>query len=213
MDISLLFLDVLISHLSNGSLTHQVYWKTTHTDGYLHVQSYHHCAPKSIVLKTLITQPFWISTTQFLEKEKSHLIQSLMSTSFSISQINKVFHSSHKHKWNNTSSSSLQVALSYLHYVQGSIHHISRIFTKNNIKKFSKTLKHLKIHSDLLRTKITQSLAEEFTKFPILVENHTLVKSRDPRPFKSYFKESIAETTYNHISRWTIDDILSNLNN
>lgn len=36
------FLDVIIPLLSNIRLGHTVYWKSTHNNGYLHAQSYHH---------------------------------------------------------------------------------------------------------------------------------------------------------------------------
>jgi hypothetical protein len=67
-DDSLPFLNILISCLPNGSLTHQVYQKKTHTDRYLHAQSHHHPAKKYVVLKTLVTRAIRISDPQFLEK-------------------------------------------------------------------------------------------------------------------------------------------------
>ena len=39
---SLPFLDVLVTHNDNGSLSHQVYKKKTHTDRYLNARSHHH---------------------------------------------------------------------------------------------------------------------------------------------------------------------------
>jgi hypothetical protein len=66
-DNSIPFLDVFIS---NGFLNCQVYRKKTHSDIYLHVDSHHHPAQKSIVLKTLITGAIRISAPQFFEKEK-----------------------------------------------------------------------------------------------------------------------------------------------
>jgi hypothetical protein len=61
-DNSIPFLDVLISHLPDGSLTHQVFRKKTHTDRYLHAKSHHHPTQKSTVLKTLITRSICNST-------------------------------------------------------------------------------------------------------------------------------------------------------
>ena len=39
---SLPFLDVLLTKKTDGSLSHQVYHKKTHTDRYLHAESHHH---------------------------------------------------------------------------------------------------------------------------------------------------------------------------
>jgi hypothetical protein len=97
-DNSLPFLDVLISRLPNDSLTHQLYWKKTDTDTYLHAQSHHHPAKKYVVLKTLVTQAIRISDPQVLEKEKSHLTKSLVSNGYISSQINKYFRSRYKSK-------------------------------------------------------------------------------------------------------------------
>jgi hypothetical protein len=76
-DISLPFLDILISRLPNGSLTLQVYQKKTHTDPYLHAQSHHHPTHKSFVLETLVSQAIIIPSPHFFEKEKSHLTKAL----------------------------------------------------------------------------------------------------------------------------------------
>jgi hypothetical protein len=85
-DNSLPFLDVLISHIPNGSLTHQFYLKNTDTNRYLHAQSHHHPAQKFVVLKTIVSRAIRISNPQFLEKEKYHLTKVLMSNCYTISQ-------------------------------------------------------------------------------------------------------------------------------
>jgi hypothetical protein len=54
-DSSITFLDVLVYHPPNGSLTHQVYRKKTHTNIYLHAQSHHYPAQKFDVLKIPVT--------------------------------------------------------------------------------------------------------------------------------------------------------------
>jgi hypothetical protein len=66
---SLPFLDVLISHQSDGTLTHQVYRKKSQAYHYLHVQSQHHPTQKCIVLKNLIAHAIRNFAPQFLEKE------------------------------------------------------------------------------------------------------------------------------------------------
>jgi hypothetical protein len=116
-DNSLPFLDVLISQLPDGSLTHQVYRKNMHTDRYLHAHSHHHPTQKSVVLKTLVTHAIQISTPQFLEKEKSHLTQALKANGYSISQINKSFCSTCHSKSKNPPTSSPPLAHISLPYI------------------------------------------------------------------------------------------------
>ena len=67
------FLDVLISRKEDGTLGHQVYRKKTHTDSYLHADSYHHPSQKSGVLNTLVVRAFRISNPDHLKDEIEHL--------------------------------------------------------------------------------------------------------------------------------------------
>ena len=53
---SLPFLDVLVSCLSDDTLSHHVYRKKTHMDHYLHACSYDHPSQKFGVLKTLVSR-------------------------------------------------------------------------------------------------------------------------------------------------------------
>ena len=50
------FLDVLLILQEDGSLGHKVYRKPTHTDSYLHYNSFHHPSIKNFVFKTLINR-------------------------------------------------------------------------------------------------------------------------------------------------------------
>jgi hypothetical protein len=54
-NISIPFLDILISKKDNGLLSHQVYRKINHTDHYLHANSHHHPTQKLGVINTLVT--------------------------------------------------------------------------------------------------------------------------------------------------------------
>ena len=55
INMSLPFLDVVISKNDNGSISHQVYRKKTHSDRYLHSNSHHLPTQKTGVLNTLVT--------------------------------------------------------------------------------------------------------------------------------------------------------------
>jgi hypothetical protein len=55
-DKAIQFLDVLFTIHDDGSLEHNVYRKTTHTDRYLHYNSFYHPTIKNSVCKTLINR-------------------------------------------------------------------------------------------------------------------------------------------------------------
>lgn len=90
---SLPFLDILITRNDDGSISHQVYRKTTHTEQYLHASSHHHPTHKIGVLNTLATRALRISDQEHLEKEIEHLIKVFLKNRYSkhqaIKAINK----------------------------------------------------------------------------------------------------------------------------
>ena len=68
------FLDILLSRNEDGSISHQVFHKKTHTEQYFHVGSHHFPAQKFGVLCTLATRALRISDNRSLESEKSHIL-------------------------------------------------------------------------------------------------------------------------------------------
>jgi hypothetical protein len=133
-DNSIPFLDVLISRLLDGSNSHRVYRKKTHTDRYLNTTSHHHPAQNYVVLKTFLTQAIRISSPKFLAKEKAHLTKTLLSNGYSLSQINQAFRSTNNPKPKITSPSSPPRALISLPYIQGTTDQILKLLAKKNIK-------------------------------------------------------------------------------
>lgn len=69
------FLAILIKRNHNGSISHQVYRKKTHTKHYLHANSHHHPTKKLGVLHTLSTKVVHISDHDHFEQEKDHLLE------------------------------------------------------------------------------------------------------------------------------------------
>lgn len=67
------FLDVMISRKEDGTLGHQVYRKKTHTEIYLHADSYHHPLQKFSVINTLVVRALKISDSNRLNEEIEHL--------------------------------------------------------------------------------------------------------------------------------------------
>ena len=63
------FLDVLLIIQEDGSLGHKVYRKPTHTDRYLHYNSFHHPSIKNSVCKTLINRAKTICEVDNIEGE------------------------------------------------------------------------------------------------------------------------------------------------
>jgi len=142
-DNSLPFLDILISRFTDGSLSHQVCRKKTHTGRYLNAISHHHPAQKFVVLKTLITRAICISSPQFLAEDKAHSTKSLLSNGYTLSQINQAFRSANKPK-PKTSSPASPCALLSLPYIQGTTDHITKFLAKKNFKTIFKPFKTLK---------------------------------------------------------------------
>ena len=67
------FLDVLLVIQEDGSLRHKVYRKPTHTDRYLHYNSFHHPSIKNSVCKKLINRAKTICEVDNIERELEHL--------------------------------------------------------------------------------------------------------------------------------------------
>ena len=67
------FLDVLLIIQKDGSLGHKVYRKPTHTDRYLHYNSFYRSSIKNSVCKTLINRAKTICEVDNIEGELEHL--------------------------------------------------------------------------------------------------------------------------------------------
>lgn len=83
VDGCLLFLYVLISKNGDDSFSHQVFWKKTHTEQYLHASSHHFPAQKLGVLKMIVTRALRIFDTKNLDKEKAHLLNVFVNNGYS----------------------------------------------------------------------------------------------------------------------------------
>ncbi len=67
------FLDVLFTVCEDGSLGHKVYRKLTHTDRYLHFNSFHRPSIKNSVCKTLINRAKTICEVRNIDNELENL--------------------------------------------------------------------------------------------------------------------------------------------
>ena len=131
------FLDVLVSKEANGTLGHQVYRKTTHTDRYLHAESHHHPAQKQSVINSLVHRAFAISDRGHLRTEINHLKQALQNNEHDKKDITKIIN---KHT-NKTTAPNTQIddrTLTILPYIKGTTDRIGRILNKHNIRTIYK---------------------------------------------------------------------------
>lgn len=67
------FLNLLLILRPDGTLSHVVYWKPTHTGIYLNSISHHHPAQKRGVMLTLINRAHQVVVTEHLHDELLHL--------------------------------------------------------------------------------------------------------------------------------------------
>ena len=72
-NMSLPFLDVLISKNDDGSISHQVYRKKTHTDRYLHAKSHPYPPQNTSGNNTMVVRAMRISDKAHLKQEINHL--------------------------------------------------------------------------------------------------------------------------------------------
>ncbi len=126
------FLDVLISKNEDGSFSHQVFRKKTHTDQYLHASSHHFPTQKLGVLSTLTTRIVRISYEKSLEKEKAHLLDVFVKNGYSRHLGQKAFLKAHKEPSIHKDPKDRVIGV-HLPYIQGTIDKIARILKKHNV--------------------------------------------------------------------------------
>ena len=84
------YLDVLISKKEDGSIAHQVFWKKTHTERYLHANSHHFPPQKFGIITTLAKRAYRFSDIDHLDQELEHLHQAFGMNGYDDKQINKI---------------------------------------------------------------------------------------------------------------------------
>ena len=72
---SLPFLDVLLTHESDGSITTSVYRKPTHTDKYSDFSSHHPLQHKISAIRTLFSRASVLLSSSLVQKDPHHLIR------------------------------------------------------------------------------------------------------------------------------------------
>jgi len=144
------FLDVLISKNNDGSFSHQVFQKKTHTNQYLHASSHHFAAQKLGVLNTLDTHALRISDEKNLAKEKAHLLDVFIKIGYSRHLVQKSFLKAWKEPSVHKDLKDRILGV-HLPYIQGTTDRIVRILKKHNIPLTFRPLN--TIHSSLRSVK------------------------------------------------------------
>ena len=131
---SIPFLDVLVTIKEDGTLGHQVFKKKTHTDSYLHAESYHHPAQKFGILSTLTVRALRISDEEHLEEELSHLTSIFLGIGYKEREIRKAIKREKivvmAKKHHDPKARGGRV---FLPYIKGVTDNISRVLGRNDI--------------------------------------------------------------------------------
>ncbi|XP_059055747.1 uncharacterized protein LOC131849649 [Achroia grisella] len=85
-DRSLAFLDILVMMRTDGSVTHTVYRKPTHTDRYLHASSHHHPRHLQSVVTSHTNRAQDLCAPKFVEQELSHIQEVLKRNGYIMSR-------------------------------------------------------------------------------------------------------------------------------
>ncbi|XP_071441632.1 uncharacterized protein [Hetaerina americana] len=128
------FLDILIQRKEDGSLSHKVYRKPTHTDLYLNAKSHHHPAQRSAVLSSLLHRAKVISDQQSLPAELGHLKKTFRENGFSPREISMALKRAFGEKRERREEERKPLANAFLPYISTVSGKISRILRNHNIR-------------------------------------------------------------------------------
>ena len=138
------FLNVLLCKLDDGSLSHCIFHKKTHTDQYLRVSSHHFPAQKFGFFNTLATWALRISDVNHLGYEKSHLLKVFEKNGYSKHQGLKYFQRACKgHRIKKTFDG--KVSLVKLPFIHGTTDKIAHILKKHKVLATFNPLSTIKI--------------------------------------------------------------------
>ncbi|KAJ2937676.1 hypothetical protein O0L34_g17486 [Tuta absoluta] len=125
----LAFLDILKIKNTNGTISHSVYRKTTHTDRYLNGNSHHHPSQLAAVGTSLFQRARGICDPQHLDNELKHVRRVLHE--------NNLKPPRQRHR-NRAKPSTVERQPAYLPYLKGITDKIGRILKRASIKTIFK---------------------------------------------------------------------------
>ena len=132
------FLDVLISRKEDGSVSHQVYRKNTHTDRYLHADSHHFPPQKIRVINTLVTKALRISDKEHIKEEIDHLEKVFEDNGYSGRQFRKVVASANKPKGCRMKENDKDININkvFLPYIKSTTDKLAKTLKRHKIQVF-----------------------------------------------------------------------------
>ena len=137
-DNKLPFLEVLISRREDGSISHQVYRKQTHTDRYLHADSHHFPPQKIGVINTLVTRALRISDKEHIQEEIDHLGRVFGDNRYSDRQFRKIVASANKPKRSRTKDKDEYIIVNkvFLPYIKGATDRLAKTLKNHKVQVF-----------------------------------------------------------------------------
>ena len=147
-DGSIPFLDCLVTPQTDGSIHTAVYRKPTHTDMYLHWDSYHHLASKYSVINTLRHRAKTVCTTkQILEKEEDHLFTALRRCKYPAWAWNRTnIQKKQKNKQGTSNTMKTHIVVPYMKGLSETCKNICRRYRVEVCFKGSRTIRDLLVH-------------------------------------------------------------------
>ncbi len=173
------FLDVQVTRRVDGTLSHTVHRKPTHTDRYLHSSSFHHPRFKSAVHNTLVRRAFNTCDQDSLQQELHYIKTSLQLNgykTFNFSQPKPSLPPEDRPKFTAT------VTIPYIGHAS---HQLQRIFSQVQVKTFHTAPNKIQASLHYTRTSKTLKPSPAFTAFPA-----NAVKSTSERPATAYPPDS-----------------------
>ena len=144
---SISFLDVSVTRKPDGTLTRSIYRKPTHTDRYLHRNSFHHPKIKASVNRTLVRRAYSICDVEHLDQELHHITTALRRNGYNKKQVKTQDpRPTPDQRVSYTQGLPIRATSSVtLPYLGSTSHQIQRILQKQDIRVFHTTP--LKIHN------------------------------------------------------------------
>ena len=139
-DGSIPFLDTIVMPQPDGFLKTTVYRKPTHTDMYLHWDSYHHLSAKFSVINTLRHRAKTVcSNSQLLKEEEDHLNHALRRCKYPIWALNKTNinqNQKRKNKGTNNNSANTNKPYIVVPYMKGLGESCKNICRKHGVEVY-----------------------------------------------------------------------------
>ena len=198
---SIPFLDTIVMPQPDGSIKTTVYRKPTHTDMYLHWDSYHPMSAKFSIINTLRHRSKTVcSNSQLLKEKEDHLNKVLRRCKYPMWALNRVNVTQNKKKnkegASKNSNTSIKKPYIIVPYIQGMSESCKNICRKHGVECISKEEVPSKTSWYTQRTRITYYRRVEWST-GTNVEGWTVMKST--LDSQAGLLEKGSESTWGHL--------------